>query len=65
MHKKNTKMQLHRKFQYARGLMQLYVPLLRYDIVGILNIYYLTVKFLALLYYLIMDLPLSNLSNSF
>lgn len=48
--KKEHKIQLHRKFQYARGLMQLYVPLLRYDIVGKFNIYYLTLNFLAFLY---------------
>lgn len=56
---------MHKKFRYTVGLMQLCIPLLRYDIVGKLNIYYLTLKFLAHLYYLTMDLTLSNFSNSF
>ena len=63
--KREHKIQMYEKFLFTIGLMQLYVPFLRYDMVGKLTIYYLTLKFPDLLYYLTMDLMLSSLSNSF
>ena len=53
------------EFQCTLGLMPLYVLLLMYDVVRRLSIYYLTLKFLAHLYYNTVDLTLSNVSNSF
>ena len=61
--KRTTKYKCIRNF-ISVGLTQP-VPLLKYDTVGKLNIYYLTLKFLPYLYYLTMDLTLSNFSKSF
>lgn len=56
---------MHKKFQYASSSNETLCSPLMYDIVGKLNIYYLNLKFLALLYSLMMDLMPSNLSNFF